>query len=254
MLHLAACLLLGAPQLLAASGDSSPDGEAKQAIAAAARSAVAPALDLARAAWGQNNGSPAVAGGPATNGTSTVAKRIEAEIDAGLKQVKAKLADAGKRMEAALAASEARQALSISNTAVEIRNLAVSDLADSSVLVKEVDRLVQKMENLYNHGAILANDKSEPAADTYAHGLAGLQAELTQLKSRRESIGTVRNELLEKAKLLDARARAIAWLDVTEQTESASKAFREAVDDVLAFARRVGSLIDQLDGKSQPVT
>jgi len=133
--------------------------------------------------------------------------------------------------------------MSVSNVAAQIRGLASTDLGDGSALVRETDKLITKMRAQINQGRMLAADPKEDARDSYAQGLLTLEPELSRLMDRRTSVARVRNELLRQASALESRAKAIAWLEESDQMKVASKALEEALSEALAFAGRIDALI-----------
>jgi hypothetical protein len=179
----------------------------------------------------------------ATNG-------ITAKIQADLDNVKTKIDSAVKSLQEATAFNQGQRALSVSNVATQIRNLAANDLGDSSSLVKETDKLITKMKTQISQGRTLSADPKEDAREAYAQGLLTLEPELARLIDRRTSVARVRSELLRQAGALESRARAIAWLEDADQMRVASKALEDALSEALAFAGRIDALITQL-GKGQ---
>jgi uncharacterized phage infection (PIP) family protein YhgE len=177
--------------------------------------------------------------GGLANGTNGITARIQADLDS----VKNKINAAVKSLQDAVASNQAQRAMSVSNVAAQIRGLAASDLGDGSALVKETDKLITKMRSQINQGRMLAADPKEDARDSYAQGLLTLEPELSRLIDRRTSVARVRNELLRQASALESRAKAIAWLEDSDQMKVASKALEEALSEALAFAGRIDALI-----------
>jgi uncharacterized phage infection (PIP) family protein YhgE len=174
-----------------------------------------------------------------SNGTNGITARIQADLDS----VKNKINAAVKTLQEAVASNQEQRAMSVSNVAAQIRGLASTDLGDGSALVRETDKLITKMRAQINQGRMLAADPKEDARDSYAQGLLTLEPELSRLIDRRTSVARVRNELLRQASALESRAKAIAWLEESDQMKVASKALEEALSEALAFAGRIDALI-----------
>jgi hypothetical protein len=195
-----------------------------------------------------------VAVGSINNAPSQVAQTngITARIKTDLDAVKAKIDTAIKALQQAVASNQDQRAVAVSNVAAQVRAVAQSDLGDSSALVKETDRLIQKMKDSISHGRMLSADPKEEAREAYAQGLLTLEPELSELINRRTSVARVRAELLRQAGALESRARAIGWLEDADQMKAASKALEDALEEALAFAGRIDAVITQL-GRGQPV-
>lgn len=212
---------------------------------------------LALVALGQDTGSQrsgVVAGGGVTNAPSTDVERVIGEINGGLVRVRQKLEAAGQQMKAAEVANRVDYAAAITNAASEIRKLAQTDLAENSSLATQANRLLNYMEALVAEGNQGMNNPGSPGADVYANGITAVRTALAKLNDKRASLDNVRKELLEKARALEGRAKAIDWLNRCQQADLATKAFCEAVDDVLAYAQRLGVIMNGLGGRGLPVT
>ncbi|MEY2429304.1 MAG: hypothetical protein QOJ40_2189, partial [Verrucomicrobiota bacterium] len=216
---LALLLLPGMLALKARAGEAKPAKPASTAVAEPGNNITSPGME--------------------TNG-------ITARIQAGLDGVKAKVDAAVKSLQEAAAANQVQGALSVSNVATQIRNLATSDLGDGSALVKEADKLAEKMRRQISEGRTRSADPKEEAREAYAQGSLMLEAELSKLIDRRSSVSRVRSELQRQANALEARARSIAWLEDANQMKVASKALEDALSEALAFAGKIDALINQM--------
>ena len=189
--------------------------------------------------------SNAVPKGPATNSAT-------AKIQADLDNVKSKIAAAVKQIQDAVASNEAQHARAVSNVAAQIRGLAATDLSENSPLVKETDKLVEKMRAQITRGRALSVDPQEQGREIYSQVLLKLEPELASLIDKKGSVAAIRAELVRQANALESKARAIAFAEDADLSMLASKALGDVLSEVIAFAGRIDALINKM-GNGQPL-
>lgn len=175
-----------------------------------------------------------------------VTNSATAKIQADLDSVKSKINAAVKQIQDAVAANEAQRALAVSNLAAQIRTVAVTDLGDNSALVKETEKLIEKMRTQVSRGHNLSADPREQGREIYAPAVRKLEEELAALIDKRLSVAAVRSELQRQANALESKARAIAFAEDAELSIVAANALGDVLTEVLAFAGRVETLINKM--------
>ncbi len=175
---------------------------------------------------------------PNTNG-------ILGRIQADLGNVKGEILAAVKQARDALRANPDKQTTVVTNLAARFRALATNDLGPSGQFLGGLDELLKRMRAQYQEGLKHASSIKDPAATIYGPALPKLEEEIQALEGKRTSITVVREQLIEEAKELEAKAGAVGWLDSVQQTEAASKAMQKVIADLIGFVGRVRASLDQ---------
>jgi hypothetical protein len=170
------------------------------------------------------------------------------QIQVDLRDVIARVEAATMAMSNANASTPGQYSAIVSNTAVQIRDLAVQTLGDKSQILKEADGLIEKTRGQISHVRGLATDPKVPVRQKYEQLLPNLERNLAQVMDAKTSVGSIRAELLKQADALAANAAFIGFSADVEQTEFAIEAFRDCLSQVSAFVSRLSKTIDDVGG------